>query len=85
MAVWVGYDNADGKRRTLGRGQTGGKIAIPIFEPIIEAAWDAPRSEDRLGSAVPRGGPPTDRAADRRATGDRITDGPGRASRSISA
>ena len=39
VAVWVGYDNADGKRRTLGRGQTGGKIAIPIFEPIIEAAW----------------------------------------------
>ena len=24
VAVWVGYDNADGKRRTLGGGQTGG-------------------------------------------------------------
>jgi membrane carboxypeptidase/penicillin-binding protein len=39
IAVWVGYDNADGKRRTLGRGQTGSKVAIPIFEPILEAAW----------------------------------------------
>jgi membrane carboxypeptidase/penicillin-binding protein len=39
VAVWVGYDNGDGKRRTLGGSQTGAKVAIPIFEPIIEAAW----------------------------------------------
>src|SRR5215218_8797079 len=40
VAVWMGYDNADGKqRRTLGRGMTGAKAAIPIFEPIIEAVW----------------------------------------------
>jgi penicillin-binding protein 1A len=39
VAVWVGYDNADGKRRTLGGGQTGSKVAIPIFEPIIQAVW----------------------------------------------
>src|SRR5207245_9796985 len=39
VAVWVGYDNADGKRRTLGNGQTGAKGALPIFEPIIQAAW----------------------------------------------
>ena len=32
------HDNAD-KRRTLGRGQTGGKVAVPIFESIVEAAW----------------------------------------------
>jgi penicillin-binding protein 1A len=46
VAVWVGYDNADGKRRTLGRGQTGAKVALPIFEPIIQAAWTfhAPRT-----------------------------------------
>jgi penicillin-binding protein 1A len=46
VAVWVGYDNADGKRRTLGRGQTGAKVAVPIFEPIIQAAWatHAPRT-----------------------------------------
>jgi len=31
VAVWVGYDNADGKRRTLGPGETGAKVALPIF------------------------------------------------------
>jgi membrane carboxypeptidase/penicillin-binding protein len=46
VAVWVGYDNADGRRRTLGRGATGGSVAVPIFEPIIQAAWrhHAPRT-----------------------------------------
>ncbi|MEA2906122.1 MAG: penicillin-binding protein [Alphaproteobacteria bacterium] len=39
VAVWVGYDNADGKRRTLGGGQTGASVAIPVFEPIIQAVW----------------------------------------------
>jgi penicillin-binding protein 1A len=39
VAVWVGYDNAYGKRRTLGSGQTGASVAIPIFEPIIQATW----------------------------------------------
>ena len=39
IAVWVGYDNADGKRRTLGGGSTGGGLAVPIFAPIIQAVW----------------------------------------------
>ncbi|TDR85460.1 penicillin-binding protein 1A [Enterovirga rhinocerotis] len=39
IVVWVGNDNADGKRRTLGRGQTGGKVAVPIFEAIMKASW----------------------------------------------
>jgi membrane carboxypeptidase/penicillin-binding protein len=39
VAVWVGYDNAGGKRRTLGHGATGGGIAVPIFEPVIQAVW----------------------------------------------
>ena len=39
VAVWIGYDNADGKRRTLGGGSTGGGVAVPIFEPIIQAVW----------------------------------------------
>jgi penicillin-binding protein 1A len=39
VAIWIGYDNADGKRRTLGNAQTGGQVAVPIFEPIIEAIW----------------------------------------------
>jgi penicillin-binding protein 1A len=39
VAIWVGYDNADGQRRTLGDSQTGGQVAVPIFEPVIEATW----------------------------------------------
>ena len=39
VAVWLGYDNASGKRRTLGGGATGGGVAVPIFEPIIQAVW----------------------------------------------
>jgi penicillin-binding protein 1A len=46
VAVWIGYDNADGKRHTLGGGATGGHVAVPIFEPVIEAVWAnvAPRT-----------------------------------------
>jgi len=46
VAVWIGYDNADGKRRTLGGGSTGGGVAVPIFEPVIQAVWAniAPRA-----------------------------------------
>ena len=39
VAVWLGYDNAGNKRRTLGGGGTGGGIAVPIFEPVIKAVW----------------------------------------------
>ena len=39
VVVWVGYDNADGTRRTLGGGQTGGKVAVPIARSIFQAAW----------------------------------------------
>jgi len=39
VAVWVGYDNSDGKRRSLGSSETGANVALPIFEPIIEAVW----------------------------------------------
>jgi penicillin-binding protein 1A len=39
VAVWVGYDNSDGKRRSLGSSETGAAVALPIFEPIIEAIW----------------------------------------------
>jgi penicillin-binding protein 1A len=46
VAVWVGYDNADGRRRTLGGGATGGSVAVPIFEPVMQAVWahHAPRT-----------------------------------------
>jgi membrane carboxypeptidase/penicillin-binding protein len=40
IAVWVGYDNADMRqRRTLGGGRTGSNVAIPIFQPIVQAVW----------------------------------------------
>ena len=39
VAVWVGYDNAVGKRRTLGSGATGGAVAVPIFQSVMQAAW----------------------------------------------
>jgi penicillin-binding protein 1A len=44
--VWIGYDNAGNKRRTLGGGATGGGVAVPIFEPVMRAAWNdvAPRT-----------------------------------------
>ena len=46
IAVWVGYDNADGQRRTLGSGETGASVAVPIFERIVAAVWAdyAPRT-----------------------------------------
>jgi membrane carboxypeptidase/penicillin-binding protein len=39
VAVWLGYDNSDRKRRTLGAGATGGHVAVPIFEPVMQAVW----------------------------------------------
>src|ERR1700749_5063588 len=39
IAVWVGYDNGDGKRRSLGSSATGARVALPIFQPIIESIW----------------------------------------------
>ena len=40
VAVWVGYDNGNGKRRSLGSNETGARVALPIFQPIIEAIWN---------------------------------------------
>jgi len=56
VAVWVGYDNADGRRRTLGSGETGGKVSAPIFEPIMQAVWAyyAPRTVLKPPSAEAR-------------------------------
>jgi membrane carboxypeptidase/penicillin-binding protein len=46
IAVWVGYDNAKGKR-TLGSGQTGSRAALPIFDQIMQTVWTlyAPKTE----------------------------------------
>ncbi|MPZ37284.1 MAG: glycosyl transferase [Rhizobiales bacterium] len=71
VAVWVGYDNADGRRRTLGAGRTGGNVAIPIFAPVMQAVWAhyAPKTvlkpaspEARRHLAVPRREKPSRRA-----------------------
>ena len=54
VAVWVGYDNAEGKRRTLGGGSTGGAVAVPIFEPIMNAVWTGVASKSRLAKPSPQ-------------------------------
>lgn len=78
VAVWVGYDNGNGKRRSLGSNATGARVALPIFQPIIEDVW-----ADGIAPKAPLSGPsheaqlhlidlPIDYAS-----GNRITDGRG--------
>jgi penicillin-binding protein 1A len=52
IAVWVGYDNGDGKRRSLGSSETGARVALPIFQPIIEAIW-----AEHIAPKAPLAGP----------------------------
>jgi penicillin-binding protein 1A len=52
VAVWVGYDNGDGKRRSLGSNETGARVALPIFQPIIEAIWS-----EHIAPKAPLAGP----------------------------
>ncbi len=52
VAVWVGYDNGDGKRRSLGASETGARVALPIFEPIMAAIW-----AEGIAPKTPLGGP----------------------------
>jgi penicillin-binding protein 1A len=52
VAVWVGYDNGDGKRRSLGSNETGARVALPIFQPIMEAIW-----AEHIAPKVPLAGP----------------------------
>ncbi|MCL2430911.1 MAG: penicillin-binding transpeptidase domain-containing protein, partial [Alphaproteobacteria bacterium] len=55
VAVWVGYDNAaGGKHRTLGSGATGGAVAVPVFEPIIEASWENVAQKHVLSPPTPQ-------------------------------
>jgi membrane carboxypeptidase/penicillin-binding protein len=75
VAAWVGYDNADGKRRTLGRGQTGAKIAIPIVEPILEATWKYVVPKTVLNPPSAEASRHLVSAPIDLMTGDRITDG----------
>jgi penicillin-binding protein 1A len=78
VAVWVGYDNGDGKRRSLGTNATGARVALPIFEPIMKALWDK-----AIAAKAPLSGP--SREAQQRLidlpidymTGNRVTSGGG--------
>jgi membrane carboxypeptidase/penicillin-binding protein len=53
IAVWIGYDNADGKRSTLGGGATGGGVAVPIFEPVMQEVWAHFTSKTALAPPSP--------------------------------
>ncbi len=75
VAVWVGYDNADGKRRTLGNGQTGAKVALPIFEPIIQAAWTYHAPKTALAPPSPEAQRQIAALPINLATGDRLPEG----------
>jgi membrane carboxypeptidase/penicillin-binding protein len=40
IGVWVGYDNTSMKtRKTLGHGNAGSRVALPIFDSIMRAVW----------------------------------------------
>src|SRR6202011_2570478 len=52
VAVWVGYDNGDGKRRSLGSNATGARVALPIFKPILDAIW-----AEHIAPKAPLAGP----------------------------
>jgi penicillin-binding protein 1A len=52
VAVWVGYDNGDGKRRSLGSNETGARVSLPIFEPVIQAIW-----AEHIAPKTPLAGP----------------------------
>jgi penicillin-binding protein 1A len=51
IAVWVGYDNGDGKRRSLGA-VDGARVALPIFQPIMNDVW-----ADHIAPKAPLAGP----------------------------
>jgi len=56
VAVWLGYDNADGQRHTLGSGSTGGAVAVPVFESIIQAVWSYVAPKEALAPPSPEAG-----------------------------
>ena len=65
IAVWVGYDNADGKRRTLGRGPDRGQGGDPDLRADPAGGLGLGRAEGRAGAALGGGKPPARRPADR--------------------
>ncbi len=59
VAIWVGYDNGDGKRRSLGSSETGARVALPIFQPIIEDIW-----AEHIAPKAPLSGPSAEAQSD---------------------
>ena len=78
IAVWVGYDNAKGKR-TLGSGQTGGKVALPIFQSIMDAAWTMQAPKTALRGPSPEARKQLLALPIDRRTGARVTNGSAKA------
>ena len=66
VVVWVGYDNAKGKR-TLGPGQAGSQGRDPDLRADHAGRLGELRAADAAAAALAGGGAPSDRAADRRA------------------
>lgn len=52
IAIWVGYDNAKGKR-TLGAGNAGSRVALPIFEQIMQEVWKQYAPQTALAGPSP--------------------------------
>ena len=71
IAVWVGYDNGDGKRRSLGRGQTGAQGGAPDLRADHPGGLGrsiAPKAP--LSGALAGGAGASHRPADRLAPGE---------------
>ena len=56
VAVWVGYDNGDRKRRSLGTRASGAGVALPIFEPHLARLFGRRALRLVPGITVPRNG-----------------------------
>jgi membrane carboxypeptidase/penicillin-binding protein len=75
VAVWIGYDNADGRRQTLGAGNTGGRVAVPVFQSIVEAAWVAGTPKQALAAPSAEAAPRLISLPINFATGGRLANG----------
>jgi membrane carboxypeptidase/penicillin-binding protein len=57
IGVWVGYDNTSMKtRKTLGHGNAGSRVALPIFESIMKAVWADYAPQVALPGPTPEAG-----------------------------
>lgn len=75
--VWVGMD----QKRSLGKGETGARAALPIWVDLMQAALKDKPSEDFAGTATPPAPPVVklDTADDAAGDGETVPDQPGTA------